>query len=403
MKLLVISKHLLDLSDAQSQQSFAFIQAMQNIFTQIDVITATTSSNDLSYIRNNLNKNVNIFIKDAFFIKTGHDLIKKIIRKLQRNLMAICQTKWVKESIKIANDLDEKHSYSAILTIGLPIESHMVGLGLVDKKKWIASFSDPWPESIMPKPYSDYNFSIFNYLQKRIVKKTLIDSKFIIFTCIQSRNLFLKNYKFDIGKSFIIQHIAPNLITSIESKNESFKIIHAGSLSRERFFPELFYAIKGLPIESKVKFEFIGYVSEDARILIEKLDIKNRVKLYGQLDKAQTLELMKSSDALLLIEAKMDIYPFLPSKIADYSAFNLPVLAITGRDSSVAEIIQQTNSGYLTSHNVNEILKAILDLEKGTLRSNKKNYLYEYFRKENAQEKLTNIIESLNIDGKTHH
>lgn len=403
MKLLVISKHLLDLSDAQSQQSFAFIQAMQNIFKQIDIITATTNPNDLSYMKNNLNKNVNIFIKDAFFIKTGHGVITKIKRKLQRNLMAICETKWVKDSIEIANDLDRKYDYVAIITIGLPIESHMVGLGLINKTKWISSFSDPWPESIMPKPYSDYNFPIFSYLQKMVVKKTLMGSKSIIFTCAQSRNLFLKNYKFDVNKSFIIQHIAPDLINSIKNDNENFTITHAGSLSRERFFPELFHAINVLPKESKVKLEFIGHVSEDAKILIEKLNIKNRVKLYGQLDKVRTLELMKSSDALLLIEAKMDIYPFLPSKIADYSAFNLPVLAITGKDSSVAEIIQKTNSGYLTSHNIDEILKALLDVEKGTLSKSKKNYLYEYFRKENAQDKLKCIIKSLKISDKSHH
>ena len=38
---------------------------------------------------------------------------------------------------------------------------------------------------------------------------------------------------------------------------------------------------------------------------------------------------MMRSDALLLVEAEMDSYPFLPSKLADYAASGLPVIAIT--------------------------------------------------------------------------
>jgi len=389
MKLLIISKNFLDQKDAQSQQSLAFIEALQEVFKSIDVVTAETTENDLNSLKYLEEKNVKLYPLPAQWVNSGTGFIEKIKRKFHRNLMATFITKWAKDAGLIANKLNQKNNYSILISIGLPIESHMVGLQLAEKTKWIAHFSDPWPESLMPKPYSDYSIPIMNRLQKNIVQKTISQARLISFTCTQSRDLFSAHYKMDFEKTFITPHVAPPPINLIKREDENFIITHAGSLSRERFFPEFFYAIKELPKDSKVIVQFVGNIHPSAQQLVETLGIQHRFVFKGQLSKTDTLLCLRESDALLLIEAKMEVYPFLPSKLADYSVFGLPVYAITGAESATAQILDSDCNSYISTHSVSDISGVLQNIsvpEEGEF----KNLLYANFSKSKVQ----NIVKS---------
>ena len=323
--------------------------------------------------------------------KQWSNIIEKVKRKLHRNLMAAFSTKWAKTAGNLANDLSRKKNYSAIITIGLPIESHMAGLRLKEKSRWIAHFSDPWPESIMPKPYSDYSIPIINWMQKNVVQKTINQAKLISFTCTQSRDLFTVHYQININKTYITPHVAPPPITPLKRSDKNFIITHAGSLSRERFFPEFFYAIKELPEESKVIVQFIGHVHPPAQQLVEVLKIQHRFVFKGQLNRNDTLLRLRESDALLLIEAKMEIYPFLPSKLADYSALGLPIYAITGKKSASAQILNSYYGNYTSTHSVASITKVLQEIS--TSRHNRnENSIYKIFDKRITQKTINHAI-----------
>ncbi|WAU73832.1 hypothetical protein [Acinetobacter sp. TR11] len=397
MKVLIISKHLLNLTDAQSQQTLAFIEAMQEICERIDIITATTIPAELSSLSYLTQKNTTIYTNNAEWITNGNSLFDKIKRKIHRNILAIMESKWVISSQILANNLDLEYNYSAIISIGLPIESHIVGLKLKNKSKWIAHFSDPWPESIMPKPYSDYSIPIINKLQKNVVKKVLNCAKIITFTCTQSRDLFLNHYSFDAKKSYILPHIAPNPVCSVRKSEDSFLITYAGSLSRERFFSDFFIAIANLPKSSNIVIQFIGYIHENAINLIKNLNIENRFIIRGQLNKEETLRYMQQSNALLLIEAKMEIYPFLPSKLADYSAIkNIPIYAVTGENSATSKLILKYNAGFVSTYNKDEIKNTLLTMEKIKFeRNNKAESLYDFFSQHNVKYIIQYIISNI--------
>lgn len=391
MKILIITKHLLDLRDAQSQQSLALISVLSEISSSVDIICGKTNDDDFVLIKNSLESKCILHALDADWIIEGNSLKNKIHRKLQRNMLAILQSKWVKSASQIANDLNAKNDYSLILTIGLPIESNMVGLNLYCKAKWVSAFSDPWPESIMPTPYSDYSLRVIDFFQKKIVKEIIAQSQIVVFTCKQSADLFVENYNSSSDKFAIVPHVAPKKINSIIRCDDSINIIHAGSLSRERFFPELFIAISELPRDSKLKFHFVGSVYNDAVELIRKLKIGNRVNLVGQLKKEMVLDLIRRSNVLMCVEAKMDFYPFLPSKIADYSAFGLPIFAITGHNSATAHIIKNNNAGYVCGYNKSEILESFRLLEQQFPQALSFS-LYKIFDRENIKHKYFEIL-----------
>lgn len=396
MKLLIISKNLLDQKDAQAQQSLAFIEALQDVFGHLDVITAHTTEHELSNLKYLEEKNTTLYPLPAQWVSNGTTLCDKIHRKIHRNLMATFITKWAKGAGLVANKLAQANSYLAVITIGLPIESHMAGLGLADKSKWIAHFSDPWPESLMPKPYSDYSIPIINMMQKNVVQKTINQAKLISFTCAQSRELFSAFYKFERKKTFITPHVAPPPTYATKRQDKNFIITHAGSLSRERFFPELFYSVKDLPDSNKVVIQFIGNVYPAAQQLVEKLGIQQRFIFTGHLSKEDTLLRMRESDALLLIEAKMKIYPFLPSKLADYSSLGLPIYAITGMNSATAEMLEAYRNSYVSDYKASSITEVLKKISTSRRSKAEKNKLYEQFSVKKIQEIIHNAIARLN-------
>ena len=243
----------------------------------------------------------------------------------------------------------------------------------------------------MPKPYSDYSIPVINRLQKNVVQKTIDQAKLVSFTCTQSRSLFSAHYKINVNKTYITPHTAPPPITPLKRSDGDFIITHAGSLSRERFFPELFYAIKNLPKESKVIVQFIGYVHPVAQQLVEILEIQHRVVFIGQLSKVDTIHRLRESDALLLIEAKMEIYPFMPSKLADYSALGLPIYAITGKKSASAQILNSYYGNYTSTYSVASITKVLQEIS--TSRHNRKeNSIYTVFDKRLTQKTINHAI-----------
>lgn len=394
MKILIITKNLLDLRDAQSQQSLALISALSEVFSHVDIICGSTNDFDFKNIKRKVQSNCNFYNLEANWIIEGSSIKDKIHRKIQRNLLATIPSKWVKHASKKANQLNRINNYKIILTIGLPIESNMVGLQLEDKRKWVSAFSDPWPESIMPKPYSDYSLKLINHLQKRIVQRIISESRNIIYTCHQSLELFKSHYSVPQEKCHVVPHVAPKKQPFSYKKNKLINITFSGSLSRERFFPELFIAISELPNKSLLHFNFIGNVHPAALKIIQDLNIKNRVTLIGQTTKEKTLEIIKDSNILMSIEAKMDSYPFLPSKIADYAAFGLPIFAITGENSATAILIKEHNAGYVSGHSKKEILDKFNELEKNHSEISKFS-LYNFFDKEKIKSNYIDLANNL--------
>lgn len=395
MKLLIVSKNLLDQRDAQSQQTLALIMALQRDFDRVDIVTARTTSEELLALKRFVGSNVFVYDLPGKWISNGANFLDKIKRKIQRNMMAASTTRWAKLAGSLSNELDARNNYSAIMTIGLPIESHMVGLLLKEKRKWIAHFSDPWPESLMPKPYSDYSIPIVSALQKRVVQKTLSKAGHVSFTCTQSRDLFLDHYDLNVKETSVVPHIAPSPVRPIRRKDDRFLITHAGSLSRERFSPDFFLAVSELSKESKIIVQFIGNVHKSAMDLVGELGIQDRFVFLGQLDKEVALGHLRESDALLLIEAEMDRYPFLPSKLADYSAVGIPVYAITGKNSAVVEVIERCGAGYASRHSKKDIIETLLKIEEGLFSRSHVGSMYDCFKSDNAKSAVKEIISRL--------
>lgn len=398
MKIILITKNILNLRDAQAQQSLALVDALANQGFELDIICGLDESDPgQKEIIKKLDsiKNIRLHALPASWTPSGNSIIKKIQRKLIRNINAIIPKKWARNAKSLVKHLIKTKDYKAIVSISLPVESHFAVPSLRYKIPWIACMSDPWPESLLPKPYSDYAIPVMSWLQKLVIQKTINESEANIFTCEEMYEFMLKNYTVPSSTQvFVIPHIAPVFLWRNEIKKSSpIKIVHAGSLSRERVCENFVLALSELDSKNNIEVNFIGFVHPAMADLIRLHKVEHKIKIKPWVSKEDALLECSNADICLLIEAQMNYYPFLPSKLADYSSTGKPIYAITGANSPSSRIIKEYNAGETSDHSKESIKKALASLSM-IQEKNSKN-LYTYFSRESIASSYKSLIENL--------
>lgn len=386
-RLLIITKNFLDQQDAQSQQSLALVNLLSSADYHIDLVIA-----DIDGLNIDIDSNkVNIHKIPSKELTKKQDLISKVFRKIKRNLYSVIQTEWAKSATEVAADIIRGKKINAVFTVALPIDSHLVGLALKEEFQdlpWIAHFSDPWPESILPKPYSDWSIPGLNLMQKKKVQSIINLANNLTFTCIEQKQFFDRFYS--MGDNYrIVSHIAPKYHQCSTKITDEIVIAYTGSLSRERVCRGLAEALGMLPIKSKISLEFYGYVHPEMVKYIDSYGASRRVKYRGWINKSELFLKTSASICYLLIDAEMDFYPFLPSKLADYSASGKPIYAITGTNSPSARLINKWSSGIISDHSSIGIYNALKKIELGNIPNGN---LWEAFAPNSALNKYKSII-----------
>lgn len=393
-RLLIITKHFLEPRDAQAQQSTALVAALSAAGAKIDVITgAVEGHGDIA-----VDPSLRIHALPAHWLTQQQSLAAKVTRKLERNVSAWLPTRWARAAARLAEELMTGERYDALVSIALPMESHIAALHARRQAPWIACLSDPWPESILPAPYSDFAIPLLNGLQKQVVSRSFAEADALVFPCMEERDYLTRHYPLlSKDKAFLIPHVAPaNVAPATDAAGHGgvVTLIHGGALSRERVCPGLAEAVAALPLSSALRLQFVGHVHPSMLAAFERAGAMHRVSFDGWKSKQDTLRILSSASALLLVEARMADYPFLPSKLADYSATGRPIFAITGENSPATRMIRQHRAGFLATHDKQSILDALLAMES-QYASFSSQGLHELFHASRIAAVYEGIIDSL--------
>ncbi len=389
-KLIIVAKNLFNQQDAQAQQTFVLVNSLQKIGFDLEIITGFDEDENKPFDI----PNAFIHPLKASYPSKKQDFTSKVTRKLYRNLSSAFHTSWTKASVNLAKTIIQKKGIKKILTIALPMDSHLVGISLKMEYPdliWIAHFSDPWPESILPSPYSDWSIPVLNFIQKRVVQSVINKADKVIFTCMEQKKFFEFYYDFDENKKIAtIPHIAPYIYKANVNYSENNLILaYTGSLSRERVCENLAKALAQLPENSRIKIQFYGFVHQKMKDYFSQNRVDHRVEYKGWYDKEDLILATANVNFYLLIEANMDYYPFLPSKIADYASTGKPILAITGAGSASYRLIETYKAGLACSHSVYDILKALNKIETEIFEGGN---LYNEFSEDIVSEKFLGFI-----------
>lgn len=281
---------------------------------------------------------------------------------------------WKKEAINYFKE--NKDKYDIIMTRAMPPESHEIGYQIKKIKpniKWIASFGDPIannPYITLRKIEYKRNNNIIKYigyslkryliecrnicLEKKIINKC----DYIILNSDEQRKHMLS--KNDNINYIVLPHSYDERLYSSNNKkikNKKIVISYFGHLDEIRNINLFLEAVNDIIKEDeKTKDKFIvelyGNIGKNDADYIINNGLDNIVKYGSKVSYIESLEKMKKSDWLLLVDANLssvsDENIFFAAKLSDYLGSGTPIIGITMLSGVSADILRKTNNIVVT-------------------------------------------------------
>ena len=326
----------------------------------------------------------------------NQSLLQKIIFFIRGNLfIPDMKIFWKSSSVNFLSDYLPKNNIDTIITTGPPHSVHLIGLELKRKLNinWISDFRDPWVKLNYLNRFHLLPFSRKSHISLR--NKVLINSNAVIVTSERLKDLFSNItsniYKITNGFDYIIKE------SNLDNK---FSISHIGSLYPERNPKFLWDSLEELfegSFKKDLQINFIGNTSEKIKKELSRRKFHNHVKFYDYVDYNRALELMCSSQALLMIEVNDEESSYaIPGKLFDYLNSKRPIISIGPNISEVSEILNNTNSGRFFNYHDKRNLKLYINqlyksYKNGTNIISDKSKI-DMFNRINLTKKLSEVI-----------
>jgi glycosyltransferase involved in cell wall biosynthesis len=146
-----------------------------------------------------------------------------------------------------------------------------------------------------------------------------------------------------------------------------------------------------------VKIHFVGNKSQLAISEISQFPYQTALKLVSHVNKTEVCRMMKSADALLLINPP-SMSRYIPGKTYEYVASGTPIL-LFGEGGEMANIVKHLNAGMVVAENDAEGLKRALHIirsHQGTASAERTEWLKTRTREISAQRMLA-VLDDLRM------
>jgi glycosyltransferase involved in cell wall biosynthesis len=145
---------------------------------------------------------------------------------------------------------------------------------------------------------------------------------------------------------------------------DRLRITHTGNFHGKRDPKPFLQALAGSGLEDVV-VRFAGDFRAADREYAESLGLGDRIELLGYVSRRRSLELQRDSEALLLLipESGGRGKGVLTGKIFEYLAAERPILAVVPKDGAAAQLVRDTQVGWIAPpDDVESIRAALLDI-----------------------------------------
>jgi glycosyltransferase involved in cell wall biosynthesis len=230
---------------------------------------------------------------------------------------------------------------------------HIPALRLAPRLKipWIADWSDPYPGERYPPPYGGGPTARISPTHQRLLEDVAHHADWITFPSERLREYMLSYLPAEVEhKSSVIPHGPALLMPGLSPpQGETFVITHAGSLHPTRspipFLTALAAWVANLGPSPRVRFDIVGHAHPMVAETVHDLGLDGIVRFVGTLPYGECLHRMAASHVLVLIEAPVREGIFLPSKFVDYVQIGRPILAVSPREGTIADIMNANGGG----------------------------------------------------------
>lgn len=399
--IIIISVYFPPIISVASNRIFAFAKYLDSSKYKISVITLLSSKSatkieipnvDIHYIQNKQ------WIKRATFAKKYPFLIHKFRAawNIMLNKMGVNDSRsWEKQAFKTVEKCATNWINTVIIS-SYPTESPLAVASKIKQKypeiKWIADLRDGISNN-------SNKSTILKKIQKEKLEADILKSATVITSVSKPILQYLSNknkrndltfheirngYDFEIGNNGLF--------------NPIFTISYVGNFYGNRN-PEIFYkALEIIQSQHLIPDFQIKFVGVGGAVLVPS-KLKKHVTIIEKVPYSEAIELMRNSDALLLVLPVGENKGVYSGKIFDYLGVMRPIIPLIDPDDVAAELIRETGAGKVAAwDSLDQALESILWTyhlwEKKTLPNYNIDQIQSFHRK-NQVLKLSQIIEDL--------
>jgi hypothetical protein len=260
---------------------------------------------------------------------------------------------WVWNAVILGNELKRKNGhYDFVMSRCQPMWSHIPALvvSAIWKTPWVANWNDPAPIRKYPKPLGEGKTPPLPVGIGLLFRTICTKASWHTFVCER-----LKNYMWSYmpetvkNKSTVIPHISCSRMLKRGSQNQGrFTLCHAGSAyyrNWARFLEGIKLFGTGHEVRGLFSVEFIGWQPDEFTEYVRKLGLDDIVVEKPARIYQEFVEDLAASDVLVVIEMEAEEGIFLPSKVADYVTVGRPILAVSPKTGTMADLLSRFGGG----------------------------------------------------------
>jgi len=249
----------------------------------------------------------------------------------------------------------KENKVDAIVSIGPPHSSHLIGLNL-SKNFSIPHFPvliDPWVDIIYYKNFKRNQLTL--KLDNQFEKSVMQNAEQVIFVNKSTQQDYSSKYEFlKLKSSVLYWGYDENAFTGISFQKENRKeklLVHAGNIFIYQNPKKLWDQIK---IENengnKIRILFIGTVDKEILDYLTKLGLKDSVQVAGFLPYQKMIEQICIADMLLVCSSEPR---HVPGKLFEAMRTGNPIIAFGDNNEEVKHILKDANAGMMFRYDEN--------------------------------------------------
>ena len=254
--------------------------------------------------------------------------------------------RWVGAAVHKVKLLHSEREFDLIYTRSLPIASHIVGFWCAKALDlpWIANINDPWTSEFFPVDDTPKLSAFWTVANLFWLRRTIRNADLTTFPCRRLKDFHLRLAKLD-QPAEVIPHIGYREKHASQVPNGQFRLVHAGRLlaSEGRFSKAILMGLKAFLDSSSdaaadTRLILVGPGDKETERLICEMGLHRNIEIVGRVNYERSLDYIGSASACLLIESRVDEGIFFASKLADYLAYGKPVLALSPKIGTAADL-----------------------------------------------------------------
>jgi glycosyltransferase involved in cell wall biosynthesis len=269
-----------------------------------------------------------------------------------RAVMLVSSIMWATRAYWAA--ISSRRRYDLILSRSSPIHGHLPALMFANRTgiPWIANWNDPGPQVKMPPPYGLGQGACLPRIYRCCLDAVVRTASWHTFPCERLR-AYMTGYlaRGPLPNSSVVPHIALGRFREVLEVDgqRPFSLCHIGELKAPRnpdvFFIGLSRFLNSCPERPAVRVDIVGRLEASLLRKAAQYGVASILHVTPPVSYVKALALMSQSHVLVIIEAACKEGVFLPSKFVDYVQTGRPILALSPRVGTLADIVSASGGG----------------------------------------------------------